>query len=221
MSDDSFFREVNQELRQDQAKALWTRYGPAAIAIAVAVVLGTSLWVAWDYWSQTRANNSGDAYSQALSLAREGRTDEATAALQQLEADGYGAYPVLARMRGATVLAEAGDFAGAVAAFDSVAADRVVPESIRDMAKLRAGLLLVDHGSYADVSARVEALTSETNTLRHSAREALALSAWKEGRFSDAATLFGQISDDQQAPANMRQRAELMSELIRGSGASS
>lgn len=221
MSDDSFFREVNQELRQDQAKALWTRYGPAAIAIAVAIVLGTSLWVAWDYWSLTRANRSGDAYSQALALARDGRTDEATAALQQLEADGYGAYPVLARMRGATVLAEAGDHAAAIAAFDSVAADRAVPESIRDMAKLRSGLLLVDHGSYADVSARVEALTSETNTLRHSAREALALSAWKEGRLSDAATLFGQISDDQQAPANMRQRAELMSELIRGSGASS
>jgi len=221
MSDDSFIREVNQELRQDQAKALWDRYGPITIAIAVGVVLVTAAWVAWDYWTQTRANSSGDAYSQALSLAREGRTDEATAALEQLEAGGHGAYPVLARMRGATVLAQAGDYDGAVAAFDSVAADRSVPGAIRDMAKLRAGLLLVDHGSYEDVSARVEALAVETNTLRHSAREALALSAWKQGRMEDAATLFTQIIDDEGAPQNMRQRAELMSELIRGSGSSS
>ena len=221
MSDDSFFREVDQELRQDQAKALWENYGTFIIAAAVAVVVATSAWVGWDYWSQSRANASGDDYSQALTFAREGRTEEAKAALEQLEADGYGAYPVLARMRGATVLAEAGDTAGAVAAFDQVAADRAVTSSIRDMARLRAALLLVDHGSYSDVASRVEALTADTNALRYSAREALGLAAWREGRLSDAQALFTQILDDQNAPRNLRQRAEMMSELIRGSGLSS
>lgn len=221
MSDDSFFREVDQELRQDQAKALWENYGTLIIATAIAVVVATAAWVGWDYWTQSRANSSGDAYSQALTLAREGRSDEAKVALAQLEADGYGAYPVLAHMRGATVLAEAGDAAGAVAAFDQVAADRAVTVSIRDMARLRAALLLVDHGSYNDVASRVETLTADTNALRYSAREALGLAAWREGRLSDAQALFTQILDDQNAPRNLRQRAEMMSELIRGSGLSS
>lgn len=221
MSDDSFFREVDQELRQDQAKALWDRYGAAVVAAAIAVVLGTAAFVGWDYWSQSRADRSGDAYLQALSLAHDGKTDEAKAALAALEADGYGAYPVLARMRAATLADEAGDHAGAVAGFDSVAADGAVPVSIREMARLRAGLLLVDHGSYADVASRVETLTAETNPLRHTAREALGLSAWKEGRTADAATLFDQIANDDAAPRNARQRASLMSELIRGSGAAS
>lgn len=221
MSDDSFIREVNQELRQDNAKALWDRYGPVALAVAIAIVLATAAWVAWDHYATTRANASGDAYSQALTLAREGRTDEANAALATLEADGYGAYPVLARMRGATLQAEAGDHGGAVAGFDAVAADTSVPVSLRDVARLRAALLLVDHGSYADVSSRVEALTVETNPLRHSAREALALAAWKDGRHADASTLFAQITDDEAAPRNVRERAEIMSELIRGSGSSS
>ena len=221
MSDDSFFREVDQELRQDQAKALWDRYGAAVIAAAIAVVLATAAFVGWDYWSQSRADRSGDAYLQALSLARDGKTDEARAALAALEADGYGAYPVLARMRAATLADEAGDHAGAVAGFDSVAADGAVPVSIREMARLRAGLLLVDHGGYADVASRVETLTAETNPLRHTAREALGLSAWKEGRTADAATLFDQIANDEAAPRNARQRASLMSELIRGSGAAS
>ena len=221
MSDDSFFREVDSELRQDQAKALWDRFGPAAIGVAIAVVLATSAYVAWDYWTTNRANASGDIYLQALNHASAGETDEAKTLLDQLQAEGYGAYPVLARMRSATLLSEAGDHAGAVAAFDAVAADSSVPTSIRDMARLRAGLLLVDHGKYADVAQRVETLTADTNTLRHSAREALALSAWSEGRFADAQTLFTQITDDQSTPANLRRRAELMSELIRGSGTSS
>jgi hypothetical protein len=218
MSDDSFFREVNEEIRQEQAKALWDRYGPWALAIAVLVVLGTALFVAYEYWTTQRANASGDAFSQALTLANEGRNDEALGALQELEANGYGAYPLLARMRAATVLAAKGDAAGAVESFDEVAADASIPGSIRDMARLRAALILVDSGSYADVAARAESLTGDTNPLRHSAREALGLAAWKEGRSADALTLFEQIVSDEQAPRNNRERATLMAELIRGQG---
>jgi hypothetical protein len=221
MSDDTFIREVNEEIRQDQAKAIWDRYGALAIAAAVLVVLATAAYVAYDYWETSRANTSGDAFSQALVLANQGKDDEALAALKELEGNGYGAYPLLARMRSATVLAEKGDFAGAVAGFDAVAADGSIPMALRDMAKLRAAFLLVDNGSYQDVSARAEALAADTNPLRHSAREAMALSAWKEGKAVDALKLFGQINADENAPRNSRERANMMTELIRGSGAAS
>ena len=64
--------------------------------------------------------------------------------------------------------------------------------------------MLVDHGTYSDVSSRVEALTADANPLRHSARELLGLSAWKEGRPADAMKLFEQISADDSAPRNVR-----------------
>lgn len=221
MSDDSFIREVNDEIRREQAQALWDRFGPALIVVAILVVLGTAAFVGYRYWDETRANRSGDAFSQALKLANDGKNDEALTALDQLEKDGYGAYPLLVRMRGATVKANKGDVPAAVKDFDEVAADTAIPQSIRDMARLRAALLLVDHGSFADVSSRVEALTSDTNTLRHTAREALGLSAWKEGKTQDALKLYDQIAADDGAPRNTRERATLMSELIRGSGSAS
>ena len=221
MSDDSFIREVNEEMRQDQAKAVWDRYGPFALIAAVLVVLGTAAWVAYDYWDTSRANAAGDKFSQALALANEGKDDEALVALKELEDNGYGAYPLLSRMRSGTVLADKGDFTGAVTAFDAVASDGSVPDSIRDMARLRAGLVLVDQGSFADVSARLEPLTADTNTLRHAAREALGLSAWKAGNFADALKLFDQVSSDDGAPRNTRERATLLAELIRGSGSAS
>ncbi|RUU70421.1 tetratricopeptide repeat protein [Mesorhizobium sp. M7A.T.Ca.TU.009.01.1.2] len=221
MSDDSFIREVNDEILREQAQKLWDRFGPALIVVAILVVLGTAAFVGYRYWDETRANRSGDAFSQALKLANDGKNDEALTALDQLEKDGYGAYPLLARMRGATVKADKGDVPAAVKDFDEVAADTAIPQGIRDMARLRAALLLVDHGSFADVSSRVEALTSDTNTLRHTAREALGLSAWKEGKTQDALKLFDQIAADDGAPRNTRERATLMSELIRGSGSAS
>ena len=218
MSDDSFIREVNEELRQDQAKALWDRYGPAFIGLALIVVLGTAGYVGWQYWTESKANKSGDDFSAALLLANGGKNDEALAALDALEKNGYGAYPLLARMRAATVLFEKGDFTGAVAGFDEVSNDNSIPQALRDMARLRAALILVDKGSYADVSSHAEQLTDDTNPLRHSAREALGLSAWKGGKAKDALALFDQIAADEGAPRNVRQRATLMSELIRGSG---
>ncbi len=171
--------------------------------------------------AKLKANAAGDAFSQALNLARDGKNDEALAALKALETDGYGAYPILARMRSATVLADKGDFKGAVEAFDAVAADGSIPMSIRDIARLRAAFLLIDNGTYAEVAQRAEQLSADTNPLRASAREALGLSAWKEGKASDALKLFEQISNDDQAPQNARQRAGLMAELIRGSGVTS
>lgn len=217
MSDDSFIREVDEELREDTLKKLWQAYGLYIVGIAIVIVLATAGWTAYDYWTRSKANASGDQFSKALELTAQGDREGAKKALAELENTGYGAYPVLARMRSATLLAEGSDKAGAVAAFDAVAADKAVPVSIQDMARLRAGYLLVDSGSAADVAQRVEVLAADTNPLRHAAREALGLAAWKEGRTDDALKLFTQVAGDDAAPQNARQRAALMSELVGGS----
>jgi hypothetical protein len=221
MSDDSFIREVDEELRQDRFKALWQQYGIWVIAAAVLIVAATAGIRGYEYWVESRASASGDAFLQALNLANAGKDDEAIAALDELQKDGYGSYPVLARMREATVLSDKGDYGGAVDAFDEIAADKSVPDAIRDMARLRAALILVDNGNYEQVADRAELLAADSNALRHSAREALGLAAWKEGKSEDALRLFDQISDDGQAPTNLRRRAALMAELIRGSAKTS
>jgi hypothetical protein len=218
MSDDSFIREVEEELRSDRLKGIWDRFGTIIIAIAVLIVVATAGWRGYEYYTQTRANASGDRFLAALNLANENKPDEALAALQDLEGDGYGAYPVLARMRAATVLQEKGDVEGAVAAFDEVAADTSAPDAVRDMARIRSAYILVDTGSAADVAERAEPLSADSNPLRHAAREALGLAAWKEDRLADARTLFQQILDDPSAPNNSRQRAAIMLDLITASG---
>lgn len=218
MADDSFIREVDEELRQDRLKALWKRHGNALIGLAVLVVLATAGWNGYQYWTQSRANKSGDQFIEALDLAKAGNTEEARKKLNQLESDGYGAYPALARLRQASLDAEAGKVDEAVAAFDAASADDTLPQSLRDVARLRAAYLLVDNGTYDDVAKRVQALISEDNPMRYSAEEALGLAAWKAGRAADALKIFDKIAGAAQTPANLRRRANMMAELIRGSG---
>jgi hypothetical protein len=116
-NDDSFIREVNEELRSDQMKGAWRRFGRYLIALAVLIVLGTVGFKVYQYWDDNASSSTGDQFLAAMKLADENKNDEAIAALDKLEKEGHGAYPVLARMRAATVLSAKGDNAGAVAAF--------------------------------------------------------------------------------------------------------
>ncbi len=218
MSDDSFVKEVDDELRTDQFKSIWNRYGIVLAGAALAVVLGTAAFEGYKYWSAAQASKSGDLFLAALTQAKDQKQDDALKSLAELEKSGTGSYPVLARMRSATVLAAKGDAKGAIAAFDSVAADTKVDAAVRDMARLRAALLLVDHGTYEDVAKHAEVLTADTNAMRHSAREALGLSAWKAGKVTEAKGFFQSIVDADNAPRNVADRAALMLSVIAASG---
>lgn len=214
---DSFIREVNDELRSEQLTRVWRRYRPFIIGAAVLVVVGTAGYRGYEYWHSHNASQYGDQFLGALNLAKEGKTDEAMAALQKLESDGSGAYPVLAQMRAATLMAEKGDAAGAIKAFKEVSGDSAVPGVIRDIAKVRAGYLLVDSGSYADVSAEVEAMATGNGALRNSAREVLGLAAYKAGDMTKAREWYEEIVNDAQAPRNLANRAQIMLDTMTSS----
>ena len=215
--DDSFIREVNEELRSDQMRLIWKRFGRVLIGAAVLVVLGTIGKVGYDYWRDREASASGDQFLAALTLAREGKNEEALTALTNLEKDGFGSYPVLARMRAASLTAET-DVPGAIAAFSAIAKDTSVPQALRDAARLRAAYLLVDTGTYEQVSAGAEQLATPQDALRHSAREVLGLSAYKHEDYKRAKEWFEAILNDSEAPRNLANRAQMLLDLIAASG---
>lgn len=219
MTDDSFIREVNEELRSERMRAVWRRFGPILIGGALALIIGTAGYVGYEYWRNSKAEASGDKFLAALELVSQNKNDEALTALKTLEAEGAGSYPVLAQLRGATLLEQNKDLTGAVSAFDTVAADNKAPVALRDIAKLRAAYILVDNGSYDDVAKRAETLSADGNPMRGSAREVLGLAAYKAGRTDDALKLFQQNADDAAIPANLRQRANVMLDLMRSTTA--
>ncbi|MDE4603492.1 tetratricopeptide repeat protein [Sinorhizobium meliloti] len=216
--DDSFIREVNDELRSDQMKAVWTRFGGIIIGIAVLIVLGTVGKVGYDYWQESSSSQSGDTFLAALNLARENKSDEALAALTELEKDGYGSYPVLAQLRVATLQAQKGETDSAVAAFSEIGRDTRIPAALRDAARLRAAYLLIDAGTYEQVSSEVEQLAVPQNAMRPSAREALGLSAYKAGDYAKAKSWFQQIVDDAQSPRGIMNRAQMLLDVIASTG---
>ena len=64
--DDSFIREVNEELRSDQMRLIWKRFGRVLIGAAVLVVLGTIGKVSYDYWRDSEASAKDRSANSAM-----------------------------------------------------------------------------------------------------------------------------------------------------------
>jgi hypothetical protein len=212
MSD--IFREVDEDIRREQIRKLWDRFGPYVLGLAVLIVAGTAGYRGWEYWQEQRAAASGDRFMTAIDLSTSGKHSEAIAALDALSKDGSGAYPVLARFRVAGEKAAAGDKTGAVADFDAIAADGRAPAEIQTLARLRAALLLVDTASFADLQTRVGDLATTGNGWRFTAREILGLAAWRTGDLETARKYYTDLDNDQDAADEVHQRARLMLALI-------
>jgi len=218
MAEDTFIREVDEQMRQDRARELWSKYGKVVIALAVAVVLATAGMVSWRSYNQSVAAGFGDRFADAIVLSNEGKHDEAIAKLQEIAADGSGQYPALAELRIAGEMAGSGDTKGAMARFDVIAADSGFDQAFRDLAKLRAGLLAVDLEDYSSVEARLTTLAAAGGAYRHSAREALGIAALKAGNDQKALEWFQSIVDDANSVSGVRQRAQTMLNLLAGKG---
>jgi hypothetical protein len=211
------FHEVDEEVRREQLKKLWERYGYYIIAGCVLIIAGIGAWRGYEWWETKKAAEAGVAFEQAVTLAESGKPQEAEAAFAKLATDGTAGYRALARLREAAELAQS-DPKAAIKSYDDIAADRGAGEAIQDVAALRAGFLLVDSASYAEMRTRLEPLTRADRPFRYSARELLTLSAWKHGDMSAARQWADMIITDPQTPAGARSRAELLSELIAAGG---
>jgi len=212
---DSFIREVNEDIRQEKLQNLWRLLKPYIIGGALLIVLITAAYEGWSSWQSRRQARLSAQYSAALQLADTGPGAEAFTELTAVEKSDFGGYPLLARFRMAALLAQKGDAAAAVKAFDALSADGSLPKPWRQLAAVRAAYILVDSGTEQDVAERVRSLADESGPMRFAAREALGLAAWKAGNMQTAAGYFNRnYSDPEIGQLGFARRAALMISLI-------
>jgi hypothetical protein len=213
------FHEVDEEVRREQLKKLWDRYSIYLIALAVLIVAGMAAWRGYEYWVAKKAAAAGAEFEAAIALSEEGKRAEAEAAFAKVAAEAPAGYRMLARMRAAGALAQSKP-ADAVKAYDEISADTAVGTIWQDLAAVRAGLLLVDTAPLADMRRRLDPVAEPTRSFRHTARELLALSAWRNHDFAATRKYIDMIAGDAESPIGVRARADVLSALITADGKS-
>lgn len=215
MSD--IFNEVDEEVRREKLKQLWERHQGLIIGGAILIVVAVAGWRGYEWWQAKQAAAAGSAFQSAMALSTEGKHAEAEAAFNKVAETGTAGYRDLARMQAAAETAQH-DPKAAVQAYEALAADTRLSDTMRDLAALRAGLLLVDTVTYDELRQRLEPAAGAERPFRNSVREILALSALRANNIAAARQWSEQIMSDLTASAGQRQRIQMLLALAPDAG---
>jgi hypothetical protein len=203
------FQEVDEEVRREQLKKLWERYGVFLIAACVLLVVAVGGWRTYEWWEAKKAAEASSAFQAAVALSAEGKNKEAEEAFAKLASSATASYRMLARFREAAEVARR-DPNAAVAIYDQLAADNSLGRVLQDLAALRAGTMLVDTAAYSEIVKRLEPLAAPDRTFRHSARIMLALAAWRAKDTTAMRKWSDMILADAETPSGTRGQIQML-----------
>lgn len=207
VDNETFYREVDEELRRDQMAGFWKRYGRWVIVGILLFLAALAGLLYWQQQKREKAGEQGETLVAAFEDARTGRTKEATAKLDAIAEDGPSGYRAAALVTKADLASQAGNDAAAIAAFRQISADQDLPEPYRNLALIRQTTLEYDTLAPATVIARLGELAKPGNPWFGSAGELVAIAHLKAGKPNLAAPIFAAMAKDEKLPRSIRSRA--------------
>ena len=203
------FREIDEELRRDNLRKLWSRYGRYIIAVVVVALVIAGGIVAWRDHQAAERRGQSTRYASALALARGGKEADAVKVFEAIAREG-GGYAVLASFEEAALLAKSGDGEAAIATYDRIAASSELDPGLRGLAVLLSVMRTMPGGDPHSTIERLAPLTASSSSWRPTALELTALARLKSGDKSGALDLYKSLADDLTAPRGLRALAAEM-----------
>lgn len=204
---ETFLREVDENLRRDQLRDFGKKYGGWLIT-AVALFLIASGGFIW--WQQHRLQNSEKQVEQLAETFKNigaGTPGNAPQTLDQMSDSGSKGVRAAALFTRAALAVQQNDLKLATDRYAQIAADSSLPRPYRDAALLRQTALQFDALQPTDVISRLQPLAKPGNPWFGTAGEMTAMALIKQGQQRQAADLFAAIAKDPGVPPTIRARS--------------
>jgi hypothetical protein len=204
---ETFVREVEENLRRDQVVDFWKNYGGWVAAGVVLFLLASGGFIYWQNYKVQRSEKQVEQLSDIFKNIGSGNTTSARKQLDELSNSGSKGVRATALFTGAAVALQQNDVKTATAKYREIAGDSSIPQPYRDVALIRQTALEFDRLNPAEVIARLQPMTKPGSPWFGSAGEMTALALIKQGKKSEAAQLFAAIAKDKNVPDSIRGRS--------------
>ena len=200
--------EVNEELRRQQLKSIWDRFGVYIIGFAVLIILSVGGNEIINHLNNRVSQRESNAFDNALNLIEKGNDSAGLDQLIKLT-EGKTGYKGLALFKLSSESLTNGNYQEAVDYLKKASLDKTLTNNLRVFAKIKAGLILVDNGSFSEVDVLLKEVIESGGPFSFHAKEILALALIKNGRDLEAQEIFQEIVNDASAPPVLARRAEI------------
>lgn len=198
---ENFIDEVTEEVRRDRFFAVLRRYG----WVLALVILGAIGFAGWHEWRKAAGQETAQQFGDALTLALE--SPQAAESLDEIAAREPGRRAALAAMLAAGAgITDPAARAEAAARLGAAAADAGLPETWRDLARLKQVMLAGAAMPMSDRQAALDALARPGGAYRPLALEQLALLALEKGETPAAVTALQALQQEPGLTAGLQRR---------------
>lgn len=204
---ETFLREVDENLRRDRVRDFGKKYGPW-LGVAVALFLIASGGFIW--WQQHQAQRSERQVEQLAEIFKNigsGAPGDAAKQLDQMSGSGSKGVRATAMFTRAALALQQNDVKTATAKYREIAGDSSLPQPYRDAALLRQTALEFDSLQPQEIISRLEPLAKPGTPWFGTAGEMTALALLKQNQPAQAAQLFAAIAKDKTVPDSIRARS--------------
>lgn len=204
---ETFVREVEENLRRDQMRDFGKKYG---VWIALLVILFLVASGGYIYWQQQQAERSQqqvEELAQVYKTIASNSLNGVPEKLDELAKSGSKAVRASALFTRAAIALDKNDTKLAIAKYQELASDKGLPRPYRDAALIRQTTLQFDELKPEEVISRMEPLAKPANPWFGTAGELTAVALLKQGKRDDAGQLYAAIAKDKGVPDTIRARA--------------
>jgi hypothetical protein len=207
IDNETFYREVDEELRRDQLKSYWERYGKLAIAglVLILAAIGGAIW--WQNQRTLKAGERGVQLVSAFDDIAAGNKAAAAGKLDALAKSNVDGYRAAAQLTQADLAIEAGKLDEAARRMKAIADDTGLDPAYRDLATVRMTALEFDKLPPQAVIGRLKPYAVAGNPWFGSAGEMVAIAYLRLNRPQEAARLYSALAKDKQVPDSIRSRS--------------
>ena len=203
----TFLREVDENLRRDQVRDTVRRYGGWLIGALLLFLVAVAGWLYWQERQRQAAERDSEQIAAIYKDIGAANLTTVPRRLDQVAATSGDVARATALFTRAAVAIEQNDRPTAVAKYRAIATDSGLPQPYRDLATVRGTALEFDALKPDQVVARLQPLTKSGEPWFGSAGEMTGMALIKQGKTAEAGRLFASIAADTKVPDSIRSRA--------------
>ena len=202
---DAFIREVDEDVKNDNLRIFWNKYGLYVILFVVFCLTLAVSFESLKAWKVRRDQAMTNAYISTLNMKNNGKLNESLVMLKKISEDGNGIYRDIAKLQTVNVLLEQGNKDQAVKELKEIVNNVKINESLRSASRLKLVSLQFDDMTSAQIEETLSPIVEDKNWSPY-AKEFMAMSAIKDNDLEKAKILYSEILAIPDLSENFRTR---------------